>query len=235
MTEASVRHRELLVATPMFQGMPDSQLDALARQAKVRKLGPREVLFAKGDPGESMYLVVSGRVRVGVVSVDGREVTYALIGPGQMFGEIAILDGGPRSADATAAEPTELLVIERRDILAFIRANGDYGLRLIEILCARLRNANELLEDTVFLSLPTRMAKQLLNLSDTLGERQPNDEGVTIRMSQQAVADYMGISRESVNKVLSRWEQAGLVSLWRGQITIRSREGLSRFLVDEGR
>ena len=235
MTETSDRNRELMAATPMFQGVPDSQLDALARQARMLKLVPREVLFGKGDPGDSMYLVVSGRVRVGVVSVEGREVTYALIGPGQMFGEIAILDGGPRSADATAAESSELLVIERRDILAFIRANGDYGLRLIEMLCARLRHANELLEDTVFLSLPIRMAKQLLNLSDTIGERQPNDEGVTIRMSQQAVADYMGISRESVNKVLSRWEQGGLVSLWRGQITIRSREGLSRFLVDDGR
>jgi CRP/FNR family transcriptional regulator, cyclic AMP receptor protein len=235
MTDTSVRNRQLLAATAMFQGVPDSQLDALARQARTLRLGPREALFSKGDPGDSMYLVMSGRVRVGVVSVDGREVTYALIGPGQMFGEIAILDGGPRSADATAAEPSELLVIERRDILAFIRANGDYGLRLIEMLCARLRHANELLEDTVFLSLPSRMAKQLLSLSDAVGERQSKDESVTIRMSQQAVADYMGISRESVNKVLSKWEQVGLVSLWRGQITIRSREGLSRFLVDDGR
>ena len=129
MIESSMRYRELLAGTPMFQDVPAAQLDALARQAKMRKLGPRELLFAKGDPGDSMYLVVSGRVPVGVVSVDGREVTYALIGPGQMFGEIALLDGGPRSADATAAEPSELLVIERRDILAFIRANVDYGLR----------------------------------------------------------------------------------------------------------
>lgn len=235
MTDTSVRNRELLAATPMFHGVPDSQLDALARQAKTLRLGPREVLFTKGDPGDSMYLVISGRVRVGVVSIDGREVTYALLGPGQLFGEIAILDGGPRSADANAAESSELLVIERRDILAFIRAHGDYGLRLIEILCARLRHANELLEDTIFLSLPTRMAKQLLQLSDTIGERLPEVGGVTIRMSQQAVADHMGISRESVNKVLSKWEQVGLVSLWRGQITIRSREGLSRFLVDDGR
>ncbi len=235
MTDTSVRTHQLLAATPMFHGVPEAQLGALVRQARTLRLGPREVLFSKGDPGESLYLVMSGRVRVGAVSVDGREVTYALIGPGQMFGEIALLDGGPRSADATAAESSELLVIERRDILAFIRANADYGLRLIEMLCGRLRHANELLEDTVFLSLPSRMAKQLLNLSDTVGERLPQDEGVTVRMSQQAVADHMGISRESVNKVLSKWEQLGLVSLWRGQITIRSREGLSRFLLDDGR
>lgn len=233
MTDTSDRNRELLAATPMFRGVADSQLAALARQAKALRLGPREMLFTKGDPGDSMYLVVSGRVRVGVVSVEGREVTYALIGPGQMFGEIAILDGGPRTADATAAEPTELLVIERRDILAFIRANGDYGLRLIEILCRRLRHANQLLEDTVFLSLPSRVAKQLLTLGDEIGE--PGEGGVVIRMSQQAVADHMGISRESVNKVLAKWEQSGLVSLWRGQITIRSREGLARFLLDDGR
>lgn len=230
-----MRYRELLAATPMFRGVADAQLDSLARQAKLLKLGPRELLFAKGDPGESMYLVVVGRVRVGVVSVEGREVTYALIGPGQLFGEVAVLDGGPRSADATAIEPTELLVIDRRDILAFIRANGDYALRLIEILCMRMRHANELLEDTFFLSLPSRMAKQLLSLGETLGERQPAGDAVTIRMSQQAVADYMGISRESVNKVLSKWEQGGIVSLWRGQITIQDRDALARFLLDDGR
>lgn len=233
MPDASDRNRALLAATPTFRGVPEAQLGTLARQAKPLRLAPREVLFAKGDPGESMYLVVSGRMRIGVVSVEGREVTYALIGPGQVFGEIAILDGGPRTADATAVEASDLLVIERRDILAFIRTNGDYGLRLIETLCRRLRHANELLEDTIFLSLPSRVAKQLLALADEIGE--PGEGGVTIRMSQQAVADHMGISRESVNKVLAKWEQGGLVRLWRGQITIRDRAGLARFLGDDGR
>lgn len=234
MNDNRTRYRTILAGTPMFQGVPEDQLEALAQKGKLLKLGPREVLFSKGDPGEAMYVVLSGRVRLGVVSVEGREVTYALIGPGQMFGEIAILDGGPRSADATAAESSELLVIERRDLLGFIRAHVDYGLRLIETLCARLRHANELLEDTVFLSLPSRMAKQLLQLGEAVGE--PTLDGaVTIRMSQQAVADYMGISRESVNKVLSKWEQVGLVSLWRGQITLRDRDGLARFLPDDGR
>ncbi len=233
MSDIAARRRDLLAATPMFQGVPADQLDALARQAKAVRLAPREVLFAKGDPGERLYLVTSGRVRVGVVSAEGREVTYALIGPGQIFGEIAVLDGGPRTADATAAEPTELLAFERRDVLAFIRAHGDYGLRLIGILCSRMRHADELLEDIFFLSLPGRLAKQLLTLGDTIGERPTKGDGVTIRMSQQAVADHMGISRESVNKVLSKWEQCGIVSLWRGQITIHDREGLDRFLVEE--
>lgn len=234
MTEITARHRDLLAATPMFKGVPGGQLEVLARQAKTLKLAPRELLFTKGDPGDSMYLVIAGRIRIGVVSTEGREVTYALIGPGQIFGEIAVLDGGPRTADATAAEPSELLVVERRDILAFIRANIDYGLRLIEMLCTRMRHANELLEDTVFLTLPGRVAKQLLNLSDSIGEPLL-DGSVTVRMSQQAVADYMGISRESVNKILIKWEQSGIVSLWRGQITIRDREGLERFLLDDAR
>ena len=232
MVDIAARRRELMAATPMFQGVAAPQLDTLARQAKPVRLGAREVLFAKGDPGDRLYLVVSGRVRVGVVSAEGREVTYALIGPGHVFGEIAVLDGGPRTADATAAEPSELLAFDRRDVLAFIRDHGDYGLRLIEILCSRMRHADELLEDIFFLSLPGRLAKQLLTLSDSIGERPPKGGGVTIRMSQQAVADHMGISRESVNKVLSKWEQCGIVSLWRGQITIHDRDELDRFRDD---
>lgn len=230
MTDISPGRGALLAGTQMFQGVPPAQLDELARKARGLKLGAREILFSKGDPGDRLYLVAKGRVRVGVVSAEGREVTYALIGPGQMFGEIAVLDGGERTADATAVEPSELLAFERRDVLAVIRANPDYALRLIEILCSRMRHADELLEDIFFLSLPGRLAKQLLNLGDQIGERPAKGEkGVTIRMSQQAVADHMGISRESVNKVLSKWEQSGIVSLWRGQITIHDRDGLEGF------
>jgi len=233
MTDSLSQRRTLLAGTQMFQGVPAAQLDELARGARSLKLAAREFLFSKGDPGDRLYLVASGRVRVGVVSAEGREVTYALIGPGQMFGEIAVLDGGERTADATAVEACELLAFERRDVLGVIRANADYALRLIEILCARVRHADELLEDIFFLSLPGRLAKQLLSLGETIGEKPPKGEGVTIRMSQQAVADHMGISRESVNKVLSKWEQAGIVSLWRGQITIFDRDGLQSFQDDE--
>lgn len=220
----------------MFAGVPDEQLSTLAEQAVTVKLAPREVLFSKGDPGNRLYLVTGGTIRVGVLSADGREVTYGLIRPGCLFGEIAVLDDGPRTADASAMEATELLAFERRHVLALLARNPECTLRLVSILCQRIRQADALLEDIFFLSLPNRLAKHLLALSDLIGEKPtagaPNKD-VTIHMSQQAVADHMGISRESVNKVLSKWETAGLVSLWRGQITIHDRHRLGALLNGE--
>ncbi|HLO75556.1 MAG TPA: Crp/Fnr family transcriptional regulator [Magnetospirillum sp.] len=217
----------------MFEGVPPDQLEALAVRSTVVSLSAREMLFSKGDTGNLLYLVVRGMIRVGVVSADGREVTYALVGPGHLFGEIAVLDNGPRTADASAIEASELLAIERRHVLTLLAQNPECTLRLISVLCQRIRQADQLLEDIFFLSLPSRLAKQLLVLSDIIGQKAPPGAPVTIRMSQQAVADHMGISRESVNKVLSKWEQAGLVSLWRGQITIHDRERLDAFLNGE--
>lgn len=232
MTQCTTR-LNLLSRTPMFEGVPVAQLQSLATRAAAVKLSAREMLFSKGDPGDRLYLVTKGTIRVGVVSADGREVTYGLIGPGQLFGEIAVFDKGPRTADASALEACELLAFERRHVLDVLTQNPECMLRLVSILCQRIRQADHLLEDIFFLSLPSRLAKQLLALSDVIGERPAAGDPVTIRMSQQAVADHMGISRESVNKVLSKWEQSGLVGLWRGQITINDRDGLDAFLHGE--
>lgn len=217
----------------MFEGVPADQLETLASRAVPIKLAAREILFSKGDDGERLFLVTEGTIRVGVMSADGREVTYGLIRPGQLFGEIAVLDNAPRSADASALEPSQVLAFERHHVLELLARNPDCMLRLVTILCQRIRQADQLLEDIFFLSLPNRLAKHLLSLSDLVGQKPDKGDGVTIRMSQQAVADHMGISRESVNKVLSKWEQAGLVSLWRGQITIHDRERLDALLNEE--
>ncbi|MGE5503866.1 MAG: Crp/Fnr family transcriptional regulator [Actinomycetota bacterium] len=230
MTDQIARRRDMLARTPMFGKVPPSHLDSLAGKAKTLTLKAREMLFAKGDPGDRLFVVDKGLIRIGVLSPDGREVTYGLIKPGQLFGEIAVLDGGPRTADASAMEATELLVLERKDVLAFLAEHPSHSLRLIEILCERVRRADELLEDIFFLTLPGRLAKHLLVLGNALGERDGPDGKITIKMSQQEVADHMGITRESVNKVLSKWEQAGLVGLWRGRITLHDTDALEDFI-----
>jgi CRP/FNR family transcriptional regulator, cyclic AMP receptor protein len=229
MAEPITRRRELLAQAPMFSTVPAAQLDELAAKATAVALSARETLFAKGDPGNRLYLVVKGMVRIGVLSAEGREVTYGLIGPGELFGEIAVLDGGVRSADATALEDCELLALERRDVLSFLEGHPNHMLHLVAVLCHRVRCADELLEDVVFLSLPSRLAKHLLVLAQAVGVRHRGKEAVTVRMSQQEIADHLGISRESVNKVLSKWEQVGIVALGRGQIVLSDRERLQEF------
>lgn len=226
MSETALRRREMLAGTPLFASVQIELLDELAAKAKMVTVDPRETLFSKGDPGDRLYLVAKGLIRIGVLSVDGREVTYGLIKPGQLFGEIAVLDGGARSADATAMEATELLALERKDVHAFLRRHPAQALHLIEVLCDRIRRADNQLEDMVFLSLPSRLAKHLLMLEQTMGTKAKGAAGSTIKLSQQEIADHLGISRESVNKVLSKWEQAGIVALGRGQITLNKTSAL---------
>lgn len=226
MAEIVASRRDMLANTPLFSSVPAELLDELAARAKMVKVETRETLFSKGDPGDRLYLVAKGLIRIGVLAADGREVTYGLIKTGQLFGEIAVLDGKDRSADATAMEATELIALERKDVLAFLHKNPAQALHLIEVLCDRIRRADNQLEDMVFLSLPSRLAKHLLLLEQTMGTRAAPGGPAVIKLSQQEIADHLGISRESVNKVLSKWEQAGIVALGRGQVTLNKTAAL---------
>lgn len=216
---------EALERTPMFANVPSSEVRYLAESARVVRLRTGDILFNKGDPGDYLYLVRSGIIRVGVLVEDGREVTYAMIKAGWLFGEIAVLDDGPRTADASAATDAELIAIPKHKVQAFLRQDPDQLLRMVRTLCNRIRNADELLEDIFFLSAPGRLAKHLLRLGDTMGENS-EDDSVVVRLSQQEMAEQIGIRRECVNRWLTKWEQAGLVSLWRGKITLRDLPGL---------
>ncbi len=224
----------LLAGTPLFADADADELGVLAGRARMVTLAPRALLFNRGDSGDRLYVLASGLVRIGAMSPDGREVTYGLIRPGQVFGEIAVLDGGPRSADATAVLKSQLAAIERADLMAFLDRRPAHTLRLLTILCGRVRTADSLLEDLFFLAAPSRLAKHLILLGATVGEGSGEAGGdVTIRMSQQQVADHVGISRELVNKLLAKWEQAGLVGLWRGQITLKDLEALDALIAPE--
>ena len=229
MIDTIARRRDMLARTPLFSAIPAALLDELAARARMVRVESRAVLFSKGDPGDRLYLLASGVIRIGVLSPEGREVTYALIRPGELFGEIAVLDGGVRTADATAMEASELLAVDRADVVGFLNRHPVQALHLIAVLCERVRRADTLLEDVVFLSLPGRLAKHLLVLAETLGSRAAPGGPPRIRLSQQELADHLGISRESVNKVLSKWEQAGLVTLGRGQITLEQEKALETF------
>ena len=224
MNDIAVKRRDLLAGTPLFASIEIGLLTELADRVSLVKIAAHESLFQKGDPGERMYVVVSGLIRVGAISPEGREVTYGMLGPGELLGEIAVLDGGERSADATAMEDSQLLALERRDVLAFLDHHPGQAVKLMKVLCQRIRRADALLEDVVFLSLPSRLAKHLLALAATKGAQ--HAASYEIRLSQQEIAEHLGISRESVNKVLSKWEEGGLVSLGRGRIVLNNKVAL---------
>ena len=165
-------------------------------------------------------------------SVEGREVVLNVIGPGEVFGEIAMIDGGERTADAFAMEETELLVLSRRDFMPVLARNPDVCMKLLELLCRRLRWTSEQMEDMNFLDLRSRLAKRLAYLADNHGEATGGGDRKAVRISQQLLANMIGASREAVNIQLAAWKDEGVISSRRGWITILDRVELDR-IVDE--
>ncbi|MGE5478358.1 MAG: Crp/Fnr family transcriptional regulator [Bacteroidales bacterium] len=213
----------------LFRGLPHQALANLAARARIVRLAPHQYLFHKGDPGDALYIVLHGGIQIGVVAQDGRQVSFAQLHPGQLFGEIAVFDNGPRTADALAVGESAVLCLGQKDILACLADHPAHAMHMIGTLCQRIRNADQLIEDFLFMSLPARVAKHLLALCDMQGH--PGFPS-TLRISQQDLADRMAVSRESVNRLLSKWDAAKVVALSRGHVTILSRRALEDYAAE---
>ncbi len=222
--------RAALLASPLFLAMQPGELDEILRFSSERRFTRGANIFQQGDEGSSMMAVLRGRVRVSAVSGEGKEVTLNMIGPGEVFGEIALLDGKPRSANVTAAEDTLLLVVERRYFVPYLMKNGDLYLRMLVVLCERLRRTSMALEELALFELPARLARLLLKLADDYGR--PGRQGIRIdlKVSQRDLANQVASSRETVNKQLRAWREDGVVEVDAGYIVIRRLEALKTLM-----
>jgi CRP-like cAMP-binding protein len=214
---------EVLRAHPVFRGLEPSIVKELGPRAVTRTLRKGAVLFRKGDLGTGLYVLLSGAMRVDAPSEAGRSAVFNLIIPGEIFGEIAALDGGIRTADAVAIERSDVMVIDRRDVVPVIRKYPDLALRLIEILCGRVRRTSEQVEDIVFLDLAGRLAKALIFLHQKAAAESPHAK---IRVTQREISQMVGASRESTNKQLRQWERQKLLRIERGAIVLLQRDRL---------
>jgi CRP/FNR family transcriptional regulator, cyclic AMP receptor protein len=207
----------LLRHHPLFGQLPLRVIEHLGSYMRKRALARGEIIFTKGDPGSGLMGVLSGSVKISVPSADGRDIVLNIIHAGEIFGEIALLDGRPRTADATAMTDCELIVIERRDFIPFLRSEPDLIMQIVEILCSRLRWTTEQVQDVTFLDLPTRLAKALLHL---VRESEPPAGGGKLTITQRELSQVIGRSRESTNKQLRIWAKQGWVRLQRGAVTV---------------
>jgi CRP-like cAMP-binding protein len=212
----------------LFRDLPVSVLEHLGSYMKMRKARKGVVIFSKGDPGSGLLGVLSGMVKVSIASAEGKDIVLNIFREGEVFGEIALLDGRPRTADATAMSDCELIVIERRDFVPFLRDHPDVTLKFIEILCSRLRRTSEQVQDVTFLSLPTRLAKTLLQLTSK-GDAQARRRKVAI--TQREISQMIGRSRESTNKQLRAWAKRGWIRLERGGVSVLALDKLSAIAV----
>lgn len=213
--------RAALLASQLFQAMQPAELDEILKFSTERHCSRGATIFQQGDEGSSMMAVLRGRVRVTAVSTEGKEVTLNVIGPGEVFGELALLDGKPRSNHVTASEDSHLLVVERRHFIPFLRRNEDLFLRMLVVICDKLRRTSLALEELALFELPTRLARLLLKLADDYGR--PTEGGVRIdlKLSQRDLANQVASSRETVNKQLRIWRDDGVVDIETGYIVVK--------------
>src|SRR5215469_4922902 len=221
--------RALFASTGLFRALGESEIDGLLAYARVVRYRAGSEIFAKGAPGTSLMAVLDGTVRVSVVSENGREIVFNLIQAGEILGEIALLDGGERSADAIAMTECELLVLNRRDFLPFLERRADVCIKVIELLCQRLRQTSGQVEELSFWQLDGRLAKALLRLAQDRAHPDAASGPVRLRITQRELGSIVGGSREHVNKQLQAWQKAGFIELGKGEIVVRDRDALAEF------
>jgi CRP/FNR family cyclic AMP-dependent transcriptional regulator len=218
--------RELLGKVSIFAPLGPGELDRLLAVTTTKRLKAKQTLFRKGDPGNQLYGILSGSLKVMTTGTEGKDVLFTLMEPGEILGEIALLDSEPRSATVVAVEETELLTLERRELIPFLESHPRAAIGLAGVLASRVRRLSERAEDLQTMPLPGRIAKRLIALAESHGKFPIVGGPVEIRIPQQDLADLVGTTRESVNKQLRAWEGEGIVELGRGRVVLKAREVL---------
>ncbi len=212
----------------LFRGLPEASIDKIASLSLRRAYDKGTIIFSQGDKGDALYGVASGRVRISTSRLDGREAFLNIMEPGDTFGEIAVVDGLPRTAAATALDAnTTLVVIGRLNFLSILESEPQLTVYILKLFCDRVRWMSQFVEESVLLSGPARLAKRLLILASLHG-RPVEGGGIEMQISQSELAQFLGISRQKVNQHLQEWRKNGWVELGRARISVRDPGALSR-------
>lgn len=200
-----------LARTALFAEIDHAVLDTIAEKAVHRRYRKGSVIFVQGEQGDRCFAIVEGAVKISAYHPDGREAVMAVLGPGDVFGELSLFEQSPRSADAAAIEDTQLLSLDSASVTDAIAAHPQLGLSLLRVLGRRLRLTNEALQDIAFFDVPGRVARRLADLAEAHGVQQTEGTLIDLPLSQESLAQMVGATRESVNKALSALRRRGLV------------------------
>jgi CRP/FNR family cyclic AMP-dependent transcriptional regulator len=211
-----------------FADLPEEEIRVLSSATKRRTFRAGEVIFHREDSGQVLYMIKEGKVKICIISPDGQEVSLAVLGKGDYFGEFALLDGLPRSTDAVALEKVECYSLQRSDFHNAILKNPKIAILVLEALTKRLRNTDQMVEDLIFLDVYGRVAKKLIELADAHGVKTEDGIRIDVRLTQQELASMVGASRESVNKVLGYFTDKNFITTDKHRITIHRIADLER-------
>src|SRR5512140_74450 len=213
---------------PLFIGFGHSDVESIERCLVRRRYPGGQALFHMGDEGGSLHIIERGRVKVTIPSTSGEELILAILGKGDLLGELSLFDGKPRSATVQALEETETLCLHREDLLALMRNRFDVVEKILEVLARRIRDTDMLLAESHFLDITSRLAKKILDLGDAFGVREGGRVLIGVKITQKDLASMIGATRESINKQLKALRDQGLVRISGGTIEILNRERLAQ-------
>ncbi|MBW1840600.1 MAG: Crp/Fnr family transcriptional regulator, partial [Deltaproteobacteria bacterium] len=192
----------LLSRIPLFENLGSEDLEDLLILLREQKIKKGDVLFRQKSEGNALYFIRQGAIKIVLPSRLGDERIVTIFSEGDFFGEMSLLDGMPRSADAVAVQDSRVLILDRSNFLRFLKNNDSAMEKILSTLSIRLRKTDELLEDITFLNIPGRFAKKLLEIGETFGQKDGDTVRVSLKLSQQELADMVGATRESINKEL---------------------------------
>ena len=221
---------ELLHRVPFLAALTPADSEALAAAVKRRRFARGQAIFAKDDPGDALFIIEEGSVRIYLPSPQGADLTLAVLGASEFFGHLALLDGGPRSASATALRDTTVLTLDRADFTDLLQSRPQAAMAVLASVTQRLRETNETAGDLVFLNVGGRLAKKLLDLAAGHGVQRPDGVLLDLALTQEELANMLGVTRESVNRHLSSLRRKGAVSREGRRFLIRDEEALRRYI-----
>jgi CRP/FNR family transcriptional regulator, cyclic AMP receptor protein len=215
---------EVLAKVPLFSGLPDEERERLGALLRSRRYARGEVIFLEGDRGTALCLIAEGRIRIQLTGADGREVVINVYGPGEIFGEMALLDGEPRSADAIAQDASRVFWLQRDDFAAYLDRHPRAAMTMMASLSRRIRHTTRVVQDATFRDVPSRLARVLLDQAAKNGQAVEGGVRIESRSTQGELAGMVGASRETVNRALRGFEQRGLIRWEANRILIAQPE-----------
>ena len=221
-----MNRKDFFKQLPLFAGLSSAEVELLAGDFVRREFRQEEVIFHQGDPGRVLYVIESGQVQILVHGEAGQETSVILYGPGDMFGELAVIDGLPRSATAVAIEDAVVYTLSRDRLREHMRRHPQLAVNFLQALSTRVRYNTQQVDSLTMLNVPQRLARKLLELAQRSGRVMPEGVRIDVGLSQSQLASLVGTSRESINKALGTFRKQGLVAVQQRRIVILDPDGL---------
>jgi CRP-like cAMP-binding protein len=220
------RIRGALAAIPLLSRLPEDDIQRIAGSARMQRVPAGQVIIERGDPAEAVFAVATGKLKVVAPRSAGRDATLHILGPGDVFGEVALFHTDGRTARVTAIEESVLVVVDRREFMDLLARSSELSARILSLMAARLHNTIAHFDATTSLGVPARLARKLLLLAEDFGVREGKGIALTLKLSQSELGDLVDSSRQTVNRELRRWHDEGVLGTENGRLVVLDLERL---------